>query len=111
MKVYVSGKITGLDQKEYLEKFEAAQKYLELHGHKVMNPASAMFTCTAGFGAEEYLHVCYAMIDVCDVIYMLDNWQSSQGARKELQYASDWRKRIVYQDDRTQELGFPVVYA
>ena len=70
MKVYVSGKITGLDQKEYLEKFEAAQKYLELHGHKVMNPASAMFTCTAGFGAEEYLHVCYAMIDVCDVIYI-----------------------------------------
>lgn len=108
MKVYVSGKITGLDQMEYLARFEAAQTYLEHRGHKVMNPASAMFMCTEGFSDDDYLHVCYAMIDTCDAIYMLKNWQGSKGARKELQYASDWRKEIMYQDISTVESDFPI---
>lgn len=110
MKVYVSGKITGLEPEDYITRFNEAQEFLEAQGYMVMNPASAMAECTAGFSAEEYLHVCYAMIDVCDAVYVLDNWQTSQGARKELRYASDWRKQIVYQDNRTQEPGFPVVH-
>lgn len=110
MKVYVSGKITGLDPKEYLARFAEAQLYLEFHGHKVMNPASAMSGCTTGFSDDDYQHVCYAMIDTCDAIYMLGNWQGSKGARKELQYAFDWRKQVMYQDEATRENDFPVRY-
>ena len=110
MKIYISGKITGLDKQDYIEAFKKVQENLESLGHKVMNPASSMDTCSEGFNQNDYLHICYAMIDVCDAIYMLGNWQSSQGARKELQYASDWRKQIIYQDKKTIEAGFPVVH-
>lgn len=110
MKIYISGKITGLNKLDYLVPFQNAQRNLEKMGHKVMNPASSLDECTEGFEQNDYLHVCYAMIDVCDAIYMLGNWQSSQGARKELQYASDWKKQIIYQDVKTQEPNFPVVH-
>lgn len=49
------------------------------------------------------------MIDICDAIYMLKDWQQSAGAREELQYASDWRKKIIYEDNDTKEDNFPVI--
>jgi hypothetical protein len=48
------------------------------------------------------------MIDICDAIYMLRDWQQSKGARLELQYAADWKKDIYYQDPATIEENFPV---
>ena len=59
---------------------------------------------------EDYLHVCYAMIDICDAIYLLSDWQQSKGARMELQYAADWKKKILYQDSATIEQNYPIVY-
>ena len=57
---------------------------------------------------EDYMHICYAMIDICDAIFLLDDWQKSVGARAECQYAADWRKRIIYQDESTRETDFPI---
>ena len=50
------------------------------------------------------------MIDVCDAIYMLKDWQTSAGARAELQYAAEWKKKIMFEDENTREEGFPIVY-
>ena len=49
------------------------------------------------------MHICYAMIDVCDAVYMQKDWQQSKGARMELQYAKDWKKQIIYEDENTHE--------
>lgn len=92
MKIYVAGKITGLDG--YKEKFEAAVKELESKGHAVMNPA----VLNKGFAHHEYMHICYAMIDVCDAVYFLNNWQNSVGARMEHDYAISSHKALIYQD-------------
>jgi hypothetical protein len=43
------------------------------------------------------------MIDICDAVYMLSDWQKSKGARMELQYAEDWGKAILYEDESTRE--------
>ena len=37
-----------------------------------------------------------AMIDQCDTVVMLDNWQDSKGAKIEREYAKYNGKRIVY---------------
>lgn len=50
------------------------------------------------------------MIDVCDAVYMLSDWQQSKGARQELQYAADTRKEIAYQDESTKEENFPILH-
>lgn len=108
MKVYVAGKMTGLKENEVLEKFRTAAGMLRSRGDVVMDPS--VHYDNAGFSHEEYMHVCFAMIDVCEAVYMLRDWQSSQGAREEIQYAADWGKMIIYEDDSTIEDGFPVVH-
>jgi hypothetical protein len=91
-KAYIAGKITGV--KDYKAKFERATLILESAGYKVMNPA----VLPEGFEFEEYMKICFAMIDVCDVVYMLGNWKSSAGANLEHLYAKATRKSILYQD-------------
>ncbi len=108
MKIYIAGKVTGENESDVQNKFFSAKIPLIKQGHKVMSPA--VLTTNAGFEHGEYIHICYAMIDVCDAIYMLSDWQKSKGARMELQYACDHQKEIMYQDETTKETGFPIVY-
>lgn len=93
MKIYIAGKITGLD--DYKKRFKEAQDELQELGHTVMNPA--MFE--EGFTHEEYMHVCYAMIDVCEGVYFLNNWRYSKGAKLEHEYAVENGKWIKYQKE------------
>lgn len=92
MKVYIAGKITGFDG--YKEKFAAAEELLTGAGHTAVNP-----TCLPlGFSHSEYLHINLAMIDACDMVYLLDNWSDSQGARLEHFYADSMGKKIQRQE-------------
>ena len=108
MKVYIAGKITGEDRAAVMEKFDAASCKLWKEGHLPFNPS--VLPDYEDVDHADYMHVCYAMIDVCDAIYMLKDWQTSAGARSELQYAAEWKKKIMYEDDNTREEGFPIVY-
>lgn len=89
-KVYIAGKITGL--KNYKEKFNEAANKLEEQGYKVMNPS----ILPEGFDWKDYMKICISMIDVCDQICLLDNWEKSPGARKEKIYAEAVGKKIFY---------------
>lgn len=93
MKIYIAGKITGLDN--YKELFNKAEKELLAKGYKVMNPA----VLPEGFTWSEYMGICFEMIDVCDEIYMLNNWEDSKGAKAENLYAIGSGKKISYQED------------
>ena len=98
MKIYIAGKITGLDT--FRENFAEAQTKLETEGHSVMNPA----VLPKGFEHREYMHICYAMIDVCDTVFMLDNWTDSIGAAMEHEYAIRTHKKLTYQRSQGQQL-------
>lgn len=98
MKIYIAGKITGLP--DYREIFAAKEKELTEQGYTVMNPAVLPYP---GFEHHEYMHVCKAMIDVCDIVVMLDNWPDSEGAKQELIYAYLKNKHVWF-NERTEEL-------
>lgn len=102
MKVYVAGKVTGLSKDKILRKFYESGKTLKKDGHTVMSPA--VLVLNEGFGHEDYMHVCCAMIDVCDAVYMQKDWQDSKGARMELQYAEEHRKKILFEDESTRTI-------
>lgn len=108
MKVYIAGKITGENRASVAEKFTSAMGKLKSAGHLPFNPS--VLPDYEDVDHEDYMHVCFAMIDICDAIYMLKDWQTSAGARAELQYAALGRKKIMYEDDDTREKGFPIVY-
>lgn len=101
MKVYIAGKVTGLNNAEIFRKFYESGKQLKKQGHTVMSPA--VLVLNEGFEHLEYMHICFAMIDVCDAVYMQKDWQQSKGARMELQYAKKLHKLISYEDEFTRE--------
>lgn len=88
-KIYIAGKITG-DQ-GYKAKFGDAAGHLRRMGYSVMNPAAL----PDGFDYEDYMHVCTAMIDVCEGIVLLPDWNESNGAKFEYGHAAATGKKIL----------------
>lgn len=108
MKIYIAGKVSGLDRQGVLQKFEKASEELKKEGHHPFVPC--VLPDYDDVPHQDYLHICYAMIDICDAVYMLSDWQQSTGARMELQYAADWKKKLLYQDSNTIEPDYPIIY-
>lgn len=97
MRIYVAGKISGLDRKSLLEKFEAARKELAAQGHSVFVPT--VLPEYDDVAHEDYMHICYAMIDICDAVYMLADWRYSTGACMEYDYAMRRDKKILFEEE------------
>lgn len=90
-KIYVAGKITG--EKNLKKIFNAKENELKKQGHIVLNPASLPY----GLDYEEYMTICFAMIDVCNKVYFLGNWMESKGALREHSYATIKNKDMVFE--------------
>ena len=85
MKIYISGAITGTD--DYMERFAKAEKELTEQGYSVVNPAKVNAQLPEDTTYEEYMKMCFCMLDMCDSICMLKGWEKSCGANREYGYA------------------------
>lgn len=99
MKVYIAGKITG--DPNYRQKFKLAEDGLRDLGHAVMNPA----VLPGGFDYADYIEICLAMINACDMVYLLDDWGDSRGAKFEKHYAEITGKKINMPLRQAQEVS------
>ena len=95
MKAYIAGKITG--DPNYYAKFNTAQQALEYEGLTVLNPADL----PEGMRPADYMKICFAMIDVADVVAFLPDWFESRGARLEHDYCQYTSKVTMYLESMT----------
>lgn len=95
MKVYISGKMTGLKQSEYRYKFKTAVRHLRKLGYEVVNPARLD---VYNLSYAQYMAIDQTLIKFCDAIYMLNNWQDSNGARMEKEYAESLGLKVMYEE-------------
>ena len=93
--VYLSGKIT--DNDNYKNDFACAELFLKQIGYIVLNPAE-LDEVAEGLTYEQYMQVCYRLVDIADIIFMVSGWQKSKGANAELSYAKSLGKEVKYQD-------------
>ena len=93
MKIYIAGKITG--NPSFRDDFKKAELALKLQGHIVLSPADTIARIQR-LEHHEYLHICYAMIDVADAVAFLPNWKESKGAKIEMEYAKKANKKIMH---------------
>lgn len=84
-KVYISGPITGTS--DYMERFNKAETELQASGFSVINPAKVNAQLPEDTTYEEYMKMCFCMLDMCDNICMLKGWEKSCGANREYSYA------------------------
>ncbi len=88
MKVYIAGKITG--DTDYYAKFALAERKIRDAGHIVLNPAKL----PERMRREDYMRICFAMIDVADEVWTLPSAHMSEGALLEIQYCDYIRKPV-----------------
>ena len=100
MKVYISGKITGLHPREYRGKFKAAVRKLNEMGHEAINPARMdVYNLTYA----QYMAIDGMLVKFSDAIYMLDNWEDSKGARMEKELAESLGLKVMYEKEGIDE--------
>ena len=107
MKIYISGKISGLRRKDYMYRFEDVAGMLERRGYKVVNP-TRLWPCRWRwvYPTMEWLvggkttYRCVIAYDLwrlrqCDGIYMMWGSERSRGARLERMKAREWGLGLV----------------
>lgn len=101
MKIYVSGPMTGLPEKNY-PAFKRVTTTLRATGHEVYCPSEYKddgreFVLREGF--KEYTSwIC----DHAEGIFMLSGWEASKGARAEHALAVALELRIMYENFKPQ---------
>ena len=80
MKVYIAGKLTG--DPGYREKFRKEAEELGMLGYTALSPAEL----PEGMSREDYMRICFAMIDVADAVVFLPDAKESAGAKLEMEY-------------------------
>ena len=93
MKIYISGAITGTDN--HMERFAKAEKELTERGYSVVNPAKVNAQLPEDTSYEEYMKMCFCMLDICEAIFMLKGWSKSCGFNREYWYAMGNCKTII----------------
>ena len=94
MVVYIAGPMSGIAEHNRPAFFSAQAVLRSLGGDvTVLNPA----VLPATLPDKSYMPICTAMIEASDVIYLLDGWELSAGAKAERAYAKRQDKIIVQQ--------------
>lgn len=89
--VYIAGKISG-NLENYKAEFQAAEDKLRALGfEKILKPS----VLPDNLGYEQYMPICFAMIDVSDYIYFIDGWTESSGAKREYCYSFAQKKAVL----------------
>lgn len=97
MKIYISGKITGLALEVAENSFaQAAMMLRAKYGCEVVNPMECV-PYEEGKTWEGYMLDDIKLLFDCDTVYMLDNWEESRGARVECSIAKELSKNIIFQ--------------
>jgi hypothetical protein len=99
MKVYISGKITGIeDQAPAL--FAKAASDVAAMGHEPVNPMTINHDHDQTW--QSYMKADVKALCDCDAIYMLSNYKDSKGALIELQIANHLELNVLHQHRRVK---------
>ncbi|MDR0206662.1 MAG: DUF4406 domain-containing protein [Bacteroidales bacterium] len=92
MKVYLAGKISGLNYTDIFVKFNAAEFLLKQAGYTVVNPIRLV---SQDWLWEKCMKVCIGGLVQCDAIYLLPDWAESRGAKLEYHIAQELKLKLI----------------
>lgn len=95
MKIYISGKMTGMPNFNYPRFNEVASRLREI-GHDVLNPAENFEGATDHpEGRKAFMRADIEHVLQVDALVMLPGWESSKGARLEVDIARELELQIL----------------
>jgi len=102
MKVYISGRVTGLPYEEAWMNFQMVEDLLIEDGYDVVNPLRNGLDPDDPW--EAHMKEDIRLLMGCDAIYMMDNWRSSAGANIEIGMAIMFGIRIMNESGKRIEI-------
>lgn len=107
-KAYIAGKVTGLPAGIAARNFRKLEQSLKKEGLITRNPVARLDRYNAkrindglpplcdNTHRKEIMGLCILMLSQCDEIHMLPNWNESEGAIMEHNFAMKTNMKIVY---------------
>ena len=99
MKIYLSGKITGLDKEVYTRQFERADSFYKTSGFDVINPVKIgeeVLKQNPSAKWEDFMQKDLEALKTCTHIALLEGWEESKGAKMEKTEAEKLGLEIMY---------------
>lgn len=96
MKVFISGKVTGIPRDETLRKFEKAKMLLLQNTFDYINP---MEVVPEDASNSEAMRILLPMVCECDALLLLSDSKFSEGSKIEEMTARYCGKQIFMEDD------------
>ncbi len=93
--IYIAGPMTGYEDYNRTA-FSMATMRLKSAGHAVLNPG----VLPNGLSQQQYMSICIPMLMCADVIYLLDGWEESAGARAEYAMALKLNMHVSLPENR-----------
>lgn len=99
MKIYIAGKISGLNRADAFYKFVQAADLLRRLGHEPVNPMEANGLDDDGneHPWAEYMRRDIPILLACEAIYLLPCWEDSKGARLERLIAEEIGLLVIHE--------------
>lgn len=94
-RIYISGKITGLDLHVAESYFQLVEDRLQALGHIPINPMKVL-PYDPKHTWKDYMIADIEALLRCDSCFMLDNWKESKGANLEHDIAKGLGLKIYY---------------
>lgn len=91
---YISGPISKRDYDEAVREFNGAAAVLEELGYEVLNPLDNGLPREAPYNDHMVRDI--EMLLRADIVFMLPDWEYSDGARVEHFIANTYKKRVYY---------------
>ena len=86
MRIYLSGKITGLDKEVYSRQFERAENFYKTSGFDVVNPVKIgeeVLKNNPKAKWQDFMQEDLKALRTCTHIVLLEGWEESKGAKME----------------------------
>lgn len=101
MKIYISGKISGLPPQEARQRFADAADLLKAIGFEAVNPLNNGLANNATW--KDHMVADIRMLLDCEAIYMMDNWIESRGASIEYDIANRLNMDVWFESNIRRE--------
>lgn len=93
-RIYIAGKMTGLSPEMVYEKFHRAARWIESNQFEAVLPPLNDLSPEMWYNN---MLICLNTLLECDVIYLLQDWENSDGAKVEYLFARKAQKIIIKQ--------------
>jgi hypothetical protein len=78
MKIYISGKITGLQLAIVQQRFDLTEKLIKTMGHETINPMNLGYSHDQAWESIMKVHILSLL--KCDAVFFMKDWEDSDSA-------------------------------